>query len=106
MDSHHHATSRAPVVAVGTWSADHAHRNSSLTLIEIPHPCGSADEGGSASRLAVCDHWPAVEGDPLSLAHMGRRRGSTCTTQEGLVDLGDRPTHRAGPQDGPGLSER
>ena len=47
-----------------------------------------------------------IEGDPLSHAQMGRRRGSTRITQEGLVDLGDRPTHRAGPQDGPGLSER
>src|SRR5215210_2512268 len=28
-------------------------------LIEIPHPCGSADGGGPPSRLVVSDHSPA-----------------------------------------------
>ena len=54
-------------------------------LIEIPHPCGSADEGGSPSRLVVSDHSPAFEGDPLLMLtweddvdiHALRRQGWT-----------------------------
>ncbi len=35
-----------------------------------------------------------------------RRDGGKCTSEEGLVDLGDRTASRAGPQDGPGVPER
>jgi hypothetical protein len=35
-----------------------------------------------------------------------RRDGGNCTSEEELVDLGDRTASRAGPQDGPGVRER
>jgi hypothetical protein len=53
---------------------------SPLTLIEIPHPCGSAEKGGPSSMLLVSDACSAAEGGPLSDAHMGGRCGSTCPT--------------------------
>jgi len=53
--------------------------------------------------LTVSDHTPASEGAPVH-AHTGGRRGHPCTTKTRVVDLGDRPTCRPGPQNGPGLS--
>ena len=45
--------------------------NPRLTLIEIPHPCGSAEKGGPPSKLLVSDASCSIEGGPLSHAHMG-----------------------------------
>ena len=42
-----------------------------MTLIEIPHPCGSAEKGGPPSKLLVSDASCFIEGGPLCHAHMG-----------------------------------
>ncbi|WP_218830210.1 hypothetical protein, partial [Rhodococcus sp. 14-2470-1a] len=34
-------------------SNDGAHRNSAVTLTKIHHPCGTANEGGSPTKLVV-----------------------------------------------------
>ena len=81
--------------------SDRAHRNSPLTLTEIPRRCGSAKRGGSPSTLVVSDHAPAVRGRPGAHDHTGGRRGYPRASPAGLDDHRDRPPRRQGPQDGP-----
>ncbi|WP_375504726.1 sulfotransferase [uncultured Jatrophihabitans sp.] len=50
---------------------DGAHRKSPVMLVEFPHLCGSAESGGSPSKLAVSDHSPAA------------RRGPACSCSHG-----------------------
>src|SRR5215213_8009271 len=40
-----------------------------MMLVEIPHPCGSAEVGGSPSRLVVSDHAPARRRPASSCSH-------------------------------------
>ena len=54
-------------------------------LIEIPHPCGSATEGGSPPRLVVSDHSPAVRRRPVSHDHTGGRRGHPRASSAGTI---------------------
>lgn len=75
---------------------DGAHLKSPDLLTEYPHPCGSAELGGSPSRLVVSDHAPVRRGQPACSCSHGRTT-LTCMRCIGVDDLSDRPAPGPGP---------